>query len=288
MATAPPTTAPPTPGARLPGAVNRPGGAPAKKTFTRTTGVARRARKVGIYGPGGVGKTSLAAVLRGIVFADIELSSLDMDVQRDEGIKTWEDLRAWAQQLTPDAYPAGACIDSMTRAEDWCAEYVIRTKKSNDGVKATDSLEDFKYKAGLQFVVEEFRRFLADLDNAFLRGVSLVMIAHNRISKFKNVDGSDYIREEPRLMHTEDKGSNMAQWIEFCDEVVYVGMDTIASKGKATGSGTRTLYFAGTPSRVAKTRVLPYASLVYERGSDQFWELLAGRGTAPADDMPPV
>lgn len=254
-----------------------------RKTFTRSSGVSRRAHKIGIYGPEGAGKSSLAATFPGIVFADIEHSTEDLNVKRDEGINEWTDLRAWAQQLDPHTTPA-ACVDSMTRAEDWCAKWVIANKKSNENVKATDSLEDFKYKAGLIFCCDEFGRFLADLDAAHARGVNVLMIAHSRIARFRNPDGSDYLRAEPRLIN-DDKASNMLAWVQFLDHLFCIDFDVAADKGKAKGTGTRTIYTAQTATRMAKSRTLDGEPVYFEKGSSKLWTMLAGT-VAANDEMP--
>jgi hypothetical protein len=256
--------------------------------FTRSSGPTRKAHKIGIYGPGGVGKSSLEALCPGIVIADVEQSTADLNVERVNGITvikpdgtidgaaSWQNLRAWVQSVnTPDYRAIG--VDSMTRAEDWCAAFVIATKKANDGAKATDSIEDFKYKAGLQFVHDEFKRFLSDLEACYLRGVNIVMIAHNDVTKFQNPDGSNYLREQPRLIHVDGKASNMAAWVEFLDHLVYIGLDTVVDKGKAKGGGSRTLYTAGTPARLAKSRTLNGDPIVYEPGSTELWDSVFGK-----------
>jgi ABC-type cobalamin transport system ATPase subunit len=238
-------------------------------------GVTRNGWKIGIYGPEGIGKSSLAALCPGAIFADIESSMDDLDVQKVEGISKWEDLRAWVQQL--ENCIAG--IDSMTRAEDWAAQYIIANKKANDGMKASDSIEDFKYKAGLQFVVDEFRRFLADIDNARRRNVSFIMVAHNRITKTKNPDGSDFVRHEPRLID-DPKASNMLQWVQFLDHLVMIDLDKNVEKGKASGCGSRTIYLDTAPSRICKARGIPNDPIVFPNpktnpeGACQLWKLL--------------
>ena len=262
---------------------------PARKKFViGKRGTSRKAWKVGIYSPEGAGKSTLASLCPNAVFADIEHSTMDLPVQRVEGIECWADLRAWVQSLDGSDGTV-AVIDSMTRAEDWCVEHVIKNKKSNEGVKATDSIEDFKYRAGLVFVTEEFKRFLGDIESAFLRGQSFIMIAHNRITRFRNPDGSDYVRNQPRLLH-EEKGSNMEPWVQSLDHLLYIDMDAAVSKGKAVGSGSRTLYAAGTPNRVAKSRTIAVPSFALNRGDDRVWKMIAGESAdvPPADDVPPM
>lgn len=241
-----------------------------------TSGKNRKAFKLGEYGPEGIGKSELASLCEGIVFADLEHSTLDLDVTRVEGIEaigdyatSWVNLRAWVKSLAGGVN----CIDSMTRAEDWCAAWVIKNKKSNEGSSAADSIEDFKYKAGLIFVVDEFRRFLSDIENAFLRGASFVMIAHNRISRIKNPDGSDFIRNEPRLLD-DPKGSNMLQWVQFLDHLLFIDLDKNVDKGKVKGSGSRTIYLDTSPTRLSKTRSLPPDPMPFDKGTTELWNLL--------------
>lgn len=258
-----------------------------RPTFTVARGPSRTAWKLGIYGPEGIGKSSLMASCPGIVVADIENSTMDMDVSRVCGIvpplpagyddrallrnqaEAWANLRAWVQSLSGGIVG----IDSMTRAEDWCAAWVIANKKSNEGMGAADSLEDFKYKAGLTFIVDEFRRFLTDIDNAYMRGTSFVMVAHNRISRIKNPDGSDFIRHEPRLVD-DQKASNMLQWVQFLDHLVFIDLDKSVTKGKVSGGGSRTAYFDTAPNRISKTRSLPQEQQIFTPGWTWLWEQL--------------
>lgn len=238
--------------------------------FTITKGITRKAFKVGIYGPEGIGKSSLASLCPGADFADIETSMEDMNVARVNGVTDWPTLRQWVQSLTGGIHG----IDSITRAEDWAAQFVIANKKSNEGVKASDSLEDFKYKAGLQFICDEFRKLLSDIDAAKGRGASFIMIAHARVNRFKNPDGSDYVRFEPRLID-DPKVSNMLQWVQFLDHLAFINLDTnVAKGGKASGFGSRTIYLDTAPNRLSKARGIPNDPIVFEQGDDAFWKLI--------------
>jgi hypothetical protein len=122
-------------------------------------------------------------------------------------------------------------------------------------------------------VCDEFRRFLSDIETGFLRGVSFVMVAPNRVNRFKSPDGSDFVRHELRLID-DPKASNMAQWVQFLDHLVFIDQDIAVNKGKASGRGSRTMYFDTSPARLSKTRSLPTEPLVYEKGDTRLWELL--------------
>ena len=248
--------------------------APAKKVFTVQSGITRNGFKIGIYGPEGIGKSSLASLCKGAVFADIEHSMDDIDCAKVQGLTTWTDLRDWIQSLKNGI----AGIDSITRAEDWAAEHVIKTKKSNDGLVATDSLEDFKYQAGCVFVCDEFKKLLMDIDNARRRGVSFILIAHARVNRFKNPDGSDFIRYEPRLIDTDKKGSNMLQFVQFLDHLAFIDLDKTVDHGKVKGRGSRTIYLDTSPVRLSKCRGIASDPIPWNQGDPALWQLLGVEG----------
>ena len=201
--------------------------------------------------------------------------AISLNDRGDDGIacedfaESWTRLRSFIQSLSSGIW----ALDTMSRIEDWCATFVIKSKPSNEGAKAKDSLEDYKYKAGLTFVCDEFRRLLGDIDNAYRRGASFVLIAHNRISRVKNPDGSDFIRQEPRLLD-DPKGSNMLQFVSFVDNLLFVDLDKSADKGKVVGSGSRTIYLDSSPSRLSKTRTLPRDPMDFQEGSTELWTML--------------
>ena len=266
------TSAPPMrPPMRAPIAAPKPP-APAARgavQFGTSKGPCRKAWKIGIYGEPGVGKSTLASLCPGVICADIEHSMEDMDVERVVGISGWTDLRAWVQAQTEGI----RCIDSMSLAEDWATEHVLKTKKANDGTVATTSIEDFKYKAGSRFVADEFRFLLGDIEAAFRRGVSWIMIAHDRVDWVRNPDDKDYRMHQPDLLDTKDVSSR-AEWVRFCDHIAFIGRDIAVAKGKAVGGLGRTIYMDGAASRVCKMRALPEAMMMWPEGDRRLWDIL--------------
>lgn len=241
------------------------------RKFAVSNASTRAAFKLGVYGPEGIGKSSLMAVCPGLAaVADIEQSQMDMQTPKVVGVESWSDLRAWVQSLEGRQIVG---IDSITRAEDWAAAHVIDSKKSNEGLKATDSLEDFKYGAGVTFVCDEFRKLLGDIDGAVRRGVSFVIVAHARINRFKNPDGSDFLRYEPRLIDTA-KGSNMLQFVQFLDHLAFIDLDKSIDKGKVKGSGSRTIYLDTSPARISKCRGIPSDPIAFDEGSTALWDIV--------------
>jgi len=242
---------------------------PEGRTWATSKGKCRKAWKLGIYGEPGVGKSTLASLCAGMIAADIEHSMEDLNVERVEGIENWVDLRAWVRAQTSGI----RCIDSMSLAEDWAAEHVIKTKKGNDGTVAATSIEDFKYKAGAQFVGAEFRGLLMDIEHTFRRGVSWIMIAHDRVDWVRNPDDKDYRMHQPDLLDTKDVSSR-AEWVRFCDHIAFIGRDIDVNKGKARGGTGRTIYMDGAASRTCKMRDLAEAIISWPEGDRRLWDLL--------------
>ena len=254
-----------------------------RKQFETVKGRRRTAWKVGIYGEPGVGKSTLASLCHGAVFADIEESMLDLDVDTVAGITCWEDLRAWVKQQEGDCIRG---IDSMSKAEDWCAEYVIKTK-TKDGEHAVTSIEDFKYGAGAKFVADEFRMFLSDIERSFKSGTSWIMIAHDKIEWFKNPDDKDFMFHNPDLLDSR-RGSCRSDWIRFCDHIAFIAKDVAVIKGKATGGDTRTIYLDGSANRVSKQRGLEVDVISWDETDTIFWDTLKVLRPQPEKTPQPI
>lgn len=241
----------------------------APKIWKTSKGACRQAWKMGIYGEPGVGKSTLASLCKGAIFADVEHSMEDMNVERVEGIEEWSDLRSWVQSQRDGIRG----IDSMSFAEDMATAHVIKTKKGNDGTIATTSIEDYKYKVGTRFVADEFRLLLMDIENSFRRGVCWIMIAHDRIDWVRNPDDKDYRMHQPDLLDAKEVSSR-AEWVRFCDHVAFIGRDVAVVKGKAQGGFSRTIYMDGAASRTCKMRALPEAMFSWPEGDTHLWDLL--------------
>lgn len=259
------------------------GSARPAKTFSRTRGVlANSTRAVVIYGTGGVGKSSLAALAPAPLTIDLERSTGQIDVERVDGIETWEDLRAYLQSGDFSGVKT-LVIDSGTAAEEMCRKHVIANYKTEKG-QAVTSLESFGWGKGYVHLFEEWRKLLGDLDR-HRRERNVVIVCHDRIGKVPNPTGDDYIHYEPRLYHG-NQASIMLSTKEWADEVWFIGYDVMASEGKAKGSGTRTIYTTETATHMAKTRALDGMPLVFDRGDDSIWNKLLN--TKTADEIPAV
>jgi len=215
--------------------------------------------RVLLYGPGGIGKTTLAAQAPGqVVFFDLDDSLPRLRLTGEPavvtGVQTWADLRAALQSDGWDEVKT-VVIDSLTRAEDMCVAHTLATVPHEHGNKV-ERLEDYGYGKGYQHVFETFLLLLSDLDRHCRAGRHVVLICHDCTANVPNPAGADWLRYEPRLQSANGgKASVRLRVREWADHVLFIGYDVNVTKdGKGRGAGTRTVYPSELPHCMAKSR----------------------------------
>ena len=231
-------------------------------------GVISGAESIVIYGPGGIGKSTLAAWLPAPLFLDVERGTVKLDVDRDSSLVDWLGLRGRLASINASPPPGIQTIvlDTATVAEELAKEHVIATRraggtKGEGASRVVNSIEDFGFGKGWQYVAEEFNGLLADMDRLLRKGLNVCLIAHEVASPVPNPGGEDFIRWEPHL-YTGDKnkrGSVRDRVKQWANHVLFVGYDIHVESGKGRGSGTRTIYTVELPTHIAKSRTAQVA-----------------------------
>src|SRR3990167_5232006 len=226
------------------------------KVFSVVSGVRKRPQRIVIYGPGGIGKSSLAAMAPEPIFADIEAGTDGMDVRRLGEIETWSDLRESLRSPVMNGSET-VVIDTVTKAEEMAVAHTLLTVKNEKG-KAVSSIEGYGFGKGTQHVYDTFLLLLADLDGQIRAGRNVILIVHSCTADVPNPAGEDFIRYEPRLQGPKSgKASIRNRVFEWADYVFFIGYDVATEDGKGLGAGTRTIYTAEMPTHIAKARALP-------------------------------
>jgi hypothetical protein len=208
-----------------------------------------RPQKAVLYGPEGVGKTTLASQLPDPVFLDIESGTHHLDVVRFEGIHSWDSITGAVAALAAGGHEFKTLVlDTVDWAEKRLAEHLCA--KANK-----DSIEDFGYGKGYVLLAEEFAKFLASLDVLLARGMHVVFLAHSTVKKFESPDqAGSYDRYELKL--TKQVAPLVREW---ADAILFVNFITrLAEKdnGRMRGVGgkERALFTTHTAAYDAKNR----------------------------------
>ena len=147
-----------------------------------TRGKIDKAKKIVVYGPEGIGKSTFASKFPDPVFIDTEGSTNDMDVARLPRPTSWAML---LEEIDYVKKTVGLCktlvIDTIDWAEQLCVDYIC-AKHNKSGI------EDFGYGNGYVYTKEEFGRFLNRLTDVIEVGVNVVLTAHAQLRKFEQPD----------------------------------------------------------------------------------------------------
>lgn len=215
------------------------------------------AKKLVIYGPEGIGKSTFAAQFPEPLFIDTEGSTKELDVARFEKPTSWIML---LEQIRYVKTHPNICktlvIDTVDWAEAMCVEHVC-AKHQKDG------LESFGYGNGYVYVKEELGRLLNLLEDIVEAGINVVFTAHAQLKKFEQPDElGSYDRWELKL--GKKTGSQTAPLLkEYSDMVLFANYKTLVynvdgkgsqkGKNKAQG-GKRVMYTTHHTSWDAKNR----------------------------------
>lgn len=252
-------------------------GGKSESRFAVTSGKVHGPQRVVLYGPGGIGKSTLASLAPKPLILDIEEGTREIDVQRVEGIDTFQALRECLHGDVGDGYET-IVLDSATKAEELAVAHTLATVAHEKGHHVT-SIEGYGFGKGLTHVYDTFLLLLSDLDRQIRAGRNVILIAHDCVESVPNPTGDDWIRYEPHLQRPKSgKASIRNRVVQWADHVLFVGYDVVAEDGKGRGAGTRTIYPRELPSHLAKSRMLA-DPLPYENAEDgEVWtDLFNGR-----------
>lgn len=212
-------------------------------------GKINRPQKAVIYGPEGVGKSTLASQTPDPVFLDTEGGTHHLDVVRFDSATTWEEIKAGIDQLASTQHEFRTLvIDTADWLEKRLAEHLCR--KANK-----DSIEDFGYGKGWVLLAEEFARFLTSLDALLARGMHVVFLAHSTVRKFEAPDqAGSYDRFELKL--SKQAAPLLKEWADVVLFANYVTRIAEKDNGKtrAVGGKERVLFASHTAAWDAKNR----------------------------------
>lgn len=212
------------------------------------------AKKVVVYGPEGIGKSTFASRFPDPVFIDTEGSTKDMDVARTPDPTSWAMLMDQVDYIrTHPELCRTLVIDTIDWAEQMCVKHICDLHQKR-------GIEDFGYGNGYVYAKEEFGRFLNRLSEVINVGINVVLTAHAQMRKFEQPDEMGaYDRWELKLgkKTTSQTAPLVKEWADmvlFANYKTYsVAVDEKGKKRKAQG-GSRVMYTSHHPCWDAKNR----------------------------------
>lgn len=225
------------------------------------------AQRVLIYGPEGIGKTTLASQFPDPLFIDTEGSTNHIDVARFDPPTSWQMLLSQVQYVIDNPH---ICKTLVIDTADWAEKLEIEDLCHRKG---WDGLEGAGYGKGYQYSAEEFGKLLNKLNEVINKGVNVVMTAHAQLRKVElpeEIGAYDHWE-----LKTSKKVAPMIK--EFMDAVLFltykVNVINVDNQGAAKGKnkaqgGRRVIHTTHTPFWDAKNRYgmpdelpLEYASI---------------------------
>jgi hypothetical protein len=201
-----------------------------------------------LYGPEGIGKSTLASQFPSPIFIDLEHGTDTMDIARTDTPKTFNDVLTLMTMILEEDQFKTVVIDTADKLEQLITAHVLEAHHLN-------SIEDAGYGKGYTYIAEEFVRFLRKCGELIDAGKNVVIVAHAMMRKFEQPDEMGaYDRWELKL---SKKAAPLVK--EWADMVLFLNYKTTVvtdekTKSKKARGGKRVMYATHHPAWDAKNR----------------------------------
>ncbi len=207
-----------------------------------------RALRCVIYGPEGIGKSTLASQFPDAVFIDLEHGTDTMDVNRFTTPSNYLLFTTLLNDITQEDCCKTVVIDTADRLEALITEKVLKDK----GLR---SIEDAGFGKGYTYLSEEWIQLFKLCDRVVESGKNIVFVAHAQMRKFEQPDEMGaYDRWELKL--SKKVAPLLKEWSDmllFCNYKNNIVEDPKTKNRKAVG-GKRVMYATHSPVYDAKNR----------------------------------
>ncbi len=213
------------------------------------SGVIPGAKKIVLYGPEGIGKSTFASRFPEPLFIDTEGSTKSMDVRRFDAPKSWEDVFEAVKYVKEHK---DVCKTLVLDTADWAEMLCVKYTCQKGGV---NGIEDFGYGKGYTYLQENFKKLLDRLEDLIEEGINIVVLAHAKMRKFEQPDEMGaYDRWEMKL--SKQVAPMLKEW---GDMVLFANYKTVViqddkTKSKKAQGGKRVMYTTHNPCWDAKNR----------------------------------
>ena len=221
-----------------------------------TTGIKPRPHFIGLYGPGGVGKSTFAATAPHAVFLGTDDGVATMDVASFPAPKTWQDVKAAVSDLLIEKHDFETLvIDTINGLEPLVWAHICKESQ----VKSIEEV-DGGFGKGYVRAEEEWVEFFKSLKRLRMK-MNVIVLGHSKIKSTE--DPYENERYDRHLLKMDQRGAALLH--ESVDCMFFANFKTTSSKekgakkAKMSGDGRRRMFTEERPAFLAKSRFdLPF------------------------------
>ena len=241
-----------------------------------------------IYGPPGIGKTSLSAEFPEAVFLQVEDGTPgDVEITSFGLLRSYGEVMQAIGVIYDQALPfKWVALDSGTEMQRLV--FAETCARGDDKGHAKANIEDFGYGKGYVYAQRVWQELLDALNMLRRdRGIGIIIIAHSKIERFDDPETVSYDRYEIDL-HDKSKGAierEMDAILLLKTPVTIEKEEQGFNKERARANGGAQVWIHATPKPafVAKNRYGIPSKVQYQRGKG-YAELSKYFPPPPADD----
>jgi len=201
-------------------------------------------RRVLLYGPHGVGKSTWAANAPNHIILNFEDGLNDIDCTSTDRIKSYNELRTILMEIpTMQETVNWLVFDTL----DWLETLVHDVAKGDH-----NSIADVPYGNGYKKAVAIWQTLISDLDHIIVsKNCGIIALAHADVKRHDPPGGDSYDRYQPALHPLAS-----LLWQEWCDEVFHLNYRVYTKEEDVGFDKKRTIAF-GESERYIRTQECP-------------------------------
>lgn len=191
-----------------------------------------RAQRIVIYGPEGIGKSTLASASPNPLFLDTEMGTGQLEVDRLD-IENLGQIGATINALLNEQHEYKTVVlDTADNLWRLCADSICAENNWTD-------IEKPGFGKGYAMAADKFRIVLGWFDRLIARGINVVIVSHAKVDKVNPPDNAEYSKYCIKVSAPTKQAEASREFLkEWCDSLLFCNFDMTvdSAKGKAVGT----------------------------------------------------